>query len=203
MRRTAEPEAVCDATSSSYAPRGPSGSPNNREMSAHQLQLFDHRKDDPVRFSVMASPLSTNDGRPTPTPKSSADYVSVSSTSSYAHSIASSSFTLSSGTTESSASSALFERKPSEETGNSNTFAVQLEKLYRGISSLETRILNEDVDDSGTDEGRVLLKSRAKEVVDEAAEKQKWRKLIDDHKRFVYYLCMGSYQFNNWTDWRR
>ncbi|KAF7964541.1 hypothetical protein HWV62_5931, partial [Athelia sp. TMB] len=185
MRRTAEPEAVSDATSSSYAPRGPSGSPNNRELSAHQRQLFDHRKDDPVRFSVMARPSSTTGGRPTPTPKSSADYVSASSTSSYAHSIASSSFTLSSGTTESSASSALFERRPSEETGNSNAFAVQLKKLYRGISSLETRILNEDVDDSAADEGRVLLKSRAKEVVDEDAEKQKWRKLIDDHKRLA------------------
>ncbi|KAF7966165.1 hypothetical protein HWV62_39776 [Athelia sp. TMB] len=161
MLRTAEPEAVSDATSSSYAPRGPSGSPNNRELSAHQRQLFDHRKDDP----------------------SSADYVSASSTSSYAHSIASLSFTLSSGTTESSASSALFERRPSEETGNSNAFAVQL-KLYRGISSLETRILNEDVDDSAADESHVLLERRAKEVVDEDAEKQKWRKLIDDHKRF-------------------
>ncbi|KAF7964900.1 hypothetical protein HWV62_1777, partial [Athelia sp. TMB] len=182
MRRTAEPEAASDATSSSYAPRGPSGSPNNCELSAHQRQLFDHRKDDPVRFSVMARSSSTTGGRPTPTPKSSADYVPASSTSSYAHSIASLSFTLSSGTTESSASSALFERRPSEETGNSNVFAVQLKKLYRGISSLETRILNEDVDDSAADEGRVLLKSHAKEVVDEDAEKQKWRKLIDDHK---------------------
>ncbi|KAF7981504.1 hypothetical protein HWV62_33059 [Athelia sp. TMB] len=150
-----------------------------------KTKLFDHRKDDPVRFSVMARPSSTTGGRPMPTPKPSADYVSASSTSSYAHSIASSSFTLSSGTTESSASSAVFERRPSEGTGNSNAFAVQLKKLYRGISSLETRILNEDVDDSAADEGRVLLKSRAKEVVDEDAEKQKWRKLIDDHKRLA------------------
>ncbi|KZP28577.1 hypothetical protein FIBSPDRAFT_947410 [Athelia psychrophila] len=167
MRRTAEPEPASDATSSSYAPRGPSGSPNNRELSAHQRQLFDHRKDDPVRFSVMARPSSTNGGRPTPTPKASADYVSASSTSSYAPSIA-----------------ALFDRKPSEEPGN-NVFAVQLKKLYRGISSLETRILTEDAEDAGVDEGRVLLKTREKEVVDEDAEKQKWRKRIDDHKRLA------------------
>ncbi|KZP28162.1 hypothetical protein FIBSPDRAFT_1039813 [Athelia psychrophila] len=162
----------------------PSGSPNNRELSAHQRQVFDHRKDDPVRFSVMARPSSTNGGRPTPTPKASADYVSASSTSSYAPSLASSSFTLSSGTTESSAGSALFDRKPSEEPGN-NMFAVQLKKLYRGISSLETRILTEDAEDAGVDEGRVLLKTREKEVVDEDAEKQKWRKQIDDHKRLA------------------
>ncbi|KZP20887.1 hypothetical protein FIBSPDRAFT_861344 [Athelia psychrophila] len=132
----------------------------------------------------MARPSSTNGGRPTPTPKASADYVSASSTSSYAPSLASSSFTLSSGTTESSAGSALFDRKPSEEPGN-NAFAVQLKKLYRGISSLETRILTEDAEDAGVDEGRVLLKTREKEVVDEDAEKQKWRKRIDDHKRLA------------------
>lgn len=183
MRRTAEPEPISDATSSSYAPRGPSTSPHHRESAAHPRQLFDHRKDDPVRFSVFVRPSSTNGGRPTPTPKSSGDYVSASSTSSYAPSLASSSFTLSSGTTDgSSASSALFDRKPSEDPGN-NAFAVQLKKLYRGISALETRILNEDIDETGLDEGRVKVQSRTKEVTDDEAEKQKWKKLIGDHKQ--------------------
>jgi len=100
MRRTAEPESISDATSSSYAPRG---LPAN--ATAQQRQLFDHRKDDPVRFSVLARPSSTNGGRPTPTPKLSNDYVSASSTSSYAHSMASSGFTLSSGTTDNSSAS--------------------------------------------------------------------------------------------------
>ena len=55
-------------------------------------------------------------GRPTPTPKSSGDYIWVSSTSSYAHSIVSSRFTLSSNTTNnSSTSSALFDRKPNSD----------------------------------------------------------------------------------------
>ena len=61
--------------------------------------------------------------------------------------MASSGFTLYSGTPDnSSASSALFDRKPSEEPGN-NAFALQLKKLYRGISTLETKILNEHIDD--------------------------------------------------------
>ena len=134
MRHTAEPESISDATSSSYAPRGMSINPSGplREASAHQRQLFDHRKDDPVRFSVLPRPSSTNGNRPVPTPKSSADYVSASSTSSYAHSQVSSNFTLSSNTTDgSSASSAVFDR-PNEEHRN-NAFTVQLKSCI-GVS---------------------------------------------------------------------
>jgi protein SMG6 len=139
MRRTAGPESISDATSSSYAPRGMSANPPGvqRETSAHQHQLFDHRKDDPVRFSVLAGPSFTNDSR-WPYPKTSADYLSASSTSSYAPSQVSSTFTLSSNTTDgSSASSAVFDR-PTEEPSN-NAFAVQLKKLCRGISAAEGR----------------------------------------------------------------
>ncbi|KAG1854303.1 hypothetical protein C8R48DRAFT_776684 [Suillus tomentosus] len=162
MRRTTEPESISDITSSSSPPRNTLTS-HQREPPANR-QLFDHRKDDPVRFavSVMARP-SSNGGRPPPTPKSSGDYVSASSTSSYAHSLTSS-FTLSSGTTDnSSASSALFDSKPREDAGN-NVFAVQLKKLYRNISALETRILNEDPDDL-VDEGRVVLQGRGRENI--------------------------------------
>jgi hypothetical protein len=49
--------------------------------------LFDHRKDDPVRFSIMARPQQSASGQPSPTSKSSRDYVLASSTSSYAASI--------------------------------------------------------------------------------------------------------------------
>ncbi|EGN96009.1 hypothetical protein SERLA73DRAFT_112057 [Serpula lacrymans var. lacrymans S7.3] len=184
MRRTAEPESISDATSSSYVPRsGPPTSSHQREPPTHQRQLFDHRKDDPVRFSVLARPSSST-GRPTPTPKSSGDYVSASSTSSYAHSMTSSNFTLSSNTTDtSSASSALFDRKPNEESSN-NAFAVQLKRLYRGISVLETKILNEDTDDQA-DESRVMLHGHGKDVPDDDLEQQKWRKLISDHKRLA------------------
>jgi hypothetical protein len=51
----------------------------------------------------------------------------------------------------------LFDRKPSEEPRN-NTFAVQLKKFYRGISTLETRVLTEDFDDGGSEAGRIMLK---------------------------------------------
>ncbi|KAG2752558.1 hypothetical protein P692DRAFT_20872018 [Suillus brevipes Sb2] len=100
--------AFSDATSSSSPPRNTPTS-HQRDPPASR-QLFDHRKDDPVRFAVLVRPSSTG-ARPPPTPKSSGDYVSASSTSSYAHSLTSS-FTLSSSgmTDNSSASSALFFR---------------------------------------------------------------------------------------------
>ncbi|KAH7889781.1 hypothetical protein F5I97DRAFT_588082 [Phlebopus sp. FC_14] len=184
IRRTLEPESISDATSSSYVPRHPSPTshPHQRDAPAHQ-RLFDHRKDDPVRFSVLARP-SSNGARPPPVSKSSGDHVSASSTSSYAHSMTSSSFTLSSGTTDnSSASSALFEGKPREDPGN-NAFALQLKKLYRSISTLESRILSEDNDDN-PEEGRVLLHGRGREITDEELEQQRWTKLISDHKRLA------------------
>jgi protein SMG6 len=86
MRRTTEPESISDATSSSSPPHNTPTS-HQRDPPASR-QLFNHRKDDPVRFAVLARPSST-DGRPPPTPKSSGDYVSASSTSSYAHSLTS------------------------------------------------------------------------------------------------------------------
>ncbi|KAH7930887.1 hypothetical protein BV22DRAFT_1054224 [Leucogyrophana mollusca] len=182
VRRTAEPESIY-ATSSSYVPRNAPPPAHQRDPPAAHQRLFDHRKDDPVRFSVLARPSSTNGARPTPTPKSSGDYVSASSTSSYAHSTTSS-FTLSSGTTDnSSASSALFEGKPWEDPSN-NAFAVQLKKLYRNISTLESKILNEDTDDNA-DDGRVLLHGRGREISDEELEQQKWMKLISDHKELA------------------
>ena len=190
MRRVAEPEALSDGTGSSYVhvPRAAaSGAVNHRDERGNAArQLFDHRKDDPVRFSVLARPPH---GRPTPTSKSSGDYVSASSTSSYAASISSSAFTLSSTTDGSSASSALFDGRPNqgqgtEDSGNS-VFSVQLKKLYRKITNLEIKIKQEDSMDE-VDDGmntRVMLKG--KEVENEDLEKEKWKKQIFDHKESV------------------
>ena len=61
---------------------------------------------------MFTKPSTTNDSQPTPTSKSSGDYVPASSTSLYAHPITSSSFTLWSTTDNLSASSALSDRKP-------------------------------------------------------------------------------------------
>ena len=79
------------------------------------------------------------------------DHVSASSTlaSSYAASISSSAFTLSS-TTDGSSSSALFEGHGEQgqgtETDNSgnSVFSIQSKKLYRALLNLETRIKQEE-----------------------------------------------------------
>ena len=107
MRRTAESEIFSDAISRSFAPRGSPANPPT-----HQRQPFGHQKDGPLQFSMLTRPSTANDSQPTPTSKSSGDYVSASSTSLYAHSIVSSSFTLWSTTDNSSASSAFSARKP-------------------------------------------------------------------------------------------
>ncbi|KAH7902875.1 hypothetical protein BJ138DRAFT_1200323, partial [Hygrophoropsis aurantiaca] len=174
MRKTAEPESISDAASSSYVLRSAAPPTHQRDHPTVHQRLFDHRKDDPVRFSVIA--------RLTPTPKSSGDYVPASPTSSYAHSI-SSSFTSSGAIDNSSASSALFEGN-SREDSNNNAFAVQLKKFYRNISTLEPKITNEDADENA-DEGRVLLHGRGREANSEELEQQKWVKLIADHKQLA------------------
>jgi hypothetical protein len=58
-----------------------------------------------------------------------------------------------------------------------------LKRLYRGISALEGKILKEEADDNGLDDGRVVVQGRGKEMTDEDAEVQKWNKMIGDHKQ--------------------
>ncbi|RXW24170.1 hypothetical protein EST38_g1674 [Candolleomyces aberdarensis] len=185
-RRTAEPEQLSDTTGSSYVHVSRHPAAQQREdRGGGPRQLFDYRKDDPVRFSVQARPPSSASyTRPIPASKPSGEYISASSTSSYAASVASSTFTLSSTTDGSSASSALFDGRPSqgtEDSGN-NVFSKQLKRLYRTITELETKVKNEDANDDMDDgmNGRVLLKG--KEVVNTDADKEKWRKQITDHK---------------------
>ena len=182
MRRTAEPEASSESAGSSYAPRQPAdASRHNRDASQHR-QLFDPRKHDPVSFSAAQARK--------PAPKSSGDYASVSSVSSYgAQSVVSSNFTLSSGTTDgSSAPSSIFDHKPRDEP-KTNAFSNQLKKLYRDISHLETKLLA----DSGEpqDENRIVIKGGSSAGADEA-EKTRWKTLIDDHKRYASVLVFLS-----------
>jgi protein SMG6 len=152
-------------------------------------QLFDHRKDDPVRFSVLARPPhSSSSARPTPTPKLSGDHVSASSTSSYAASLSSSNFTLSSTTDGSSASSNLFDGRPNQSQGaddsGNSIFSIQLKKLYRALTNLETKIKQEDADDVEDEPtSRVMLKG--KEIEPAEVEREKWKKHIKDHKEYV------------------
>ena len=99
MRRTADPEPSSKFTQQGSRP--PPSSTNHRDERGNPARpLFDHRKDDLVRFSVR--PQLSAPGRPSPTLKPSGDHVSALSTSSYAASISSSAFTLSSTTDGSS-----------------------------------------------------------------------------------------------------
>ncbi|OJT14129.1 Telomerase-binding protein EST1A [Trametes pubescens] len=212
---TAEPEAMSDGASSSHSPRAapsraqPSQPPRGAQ-DAHR-QLFDPRKHDAVLFSSQhrhhgssAPPNpSTNAGRPTPTPKSSGDWVSASSTSSvsYAHSTISSNFTLSSATTDSSsASSALFDtsnpsRKSEDSASSANAFSRKLKEVYRTISGLESRLLGSDREREHTDDSErgahrpgVLIKGRPASTgaprsgASEEEESERWRKLVSDHR---------------------
>lgn len=151
-----------------------------------------------MRFSVLTRPARD---LPKPTSKSSNDYVSASSTSSYANSVASSAFTLSSTTDGSSASSALFDRHGGGgrgDDGGNNVFSVQLKKLYRAITSLETKVKTEDVEDRDAEESsvggisansRVTLKGKENaetaKSTEEDLEREKWKNQIADHKQFV------------------
>lgn len=185
MRRTAEPEAPSESTGSSYAPRQPTDVPrHNRDASQHR-QLFEPRKHDAMSFSAaQARKLA---------PKSSGDYASVSSASSYAPSV-SSSLTLSS-TDGSSAPSSLFDRKPRDEP-KTNAFSNQLKKLYRDISHLETKLLA----DSGEpqDENRIVIKGGPSAGADDA-EKARWKTLIEDHKRYAPFVFPQSYLLNSFS----
>ncbi len=189
MRRTTEPET----SDGLFVPRssGNNASTHQRDDRAGpQRQLFDHRKDDPVKFSAIArSPQSS---QPRQATKSTGDHVSAASTSSYAPSVASS-LTLSSAT-DSSASSALFDT-PSQahEQSSSNAFSMQLKFLYRQITSLENRIKQEDSQDEAEEslEGRVLI--RGKEVENFELEKEKWKRRLADHKKCVPSCCFLTY----------
>ncbi|KAL1728623.1 hypothetical protein EV714DRAFT_285553 [Schizophyllum commune] len=177
IRRTAEPDTLSDC-SSSYVPRGPQHRGHNRDAGARQL--FDHKKDNPILFSVLARPP----GSKVPTPQSSMDHFSASSASSYAPSI-SSSFTLSSTTDGSSNSSALFDGKSGHRDDSSNNqFGAQLKRLYRNITDLEAKVKQDEMEDATESNSRIRLKGKDA-ASSEDAEHEKWRRQIADHKRLI------------------
>ncbi|KAJ3825018.1 hypothetical protein F5880DRAFT_1622927 [Lentinula raphanica] len=189
MRRTAEPEAMSDADSS-YAPRytrSPSVTrESQRDMPARQL--FDFRKDDPMRFAAHVRPQEKT--QVVPTPKSSGDYICSASS-------VSSELTLSSTTTSttdaSSAPSTIFDQSrhnARSEDSATNVFSNQLKRLYRNITSLESKIRDEDVEleDDGRFSNRILRNGKEQSQEEGAAEMQKWSKRIEDHKRLADYI---------------
>jgi protein SMG6 len=169
MRRPAEYEAESESAGSSYPPRPPPESSSRHRDASQHRQLFDPRKHDPVTFSAAQARK--------PAPKSSGDYASVSSTSSYT---VSSNFTLSSSTTDdSSTPSSLFDNNKPRDDSNRNAFTSQLKKLYRDVCILEAKLLNDAVEPQ--DENRILIKG-GPAIGGEDAEKARWKKAIEDHK---------------------
>ncbi|KAL4251674.1 hypothetical protein ABKN59_003762 [Abortiporus biennis] len=207
---TAEPDAMSDAASSSYAPRVAPPTVSRPHQSSQPTRggegprLFDPRKDNPHKFLPRPpgqAPPSALSNRPTPTPKSSGDYISASSTSSasYAHSTISSNFTLSSTTTDSSTGSALFDnaRRSEESTGPSGALSMQLKRTYRNITTLEDRIKtgdrdrerDDEVDRDGQRMGVLMLGRQANGIAevrgDEEAEKERWKQAMNIHKEYT------------------
>jgi hypothetical protein len=58
--------------------------------------------------------------------------------------------------------------------------------ISTGIPALETKISNEDTDNGGPEEGRIILDGRGNKFADENAKKQTWMKLISNHKSLVF-----------------
>jgi protein SMG6 len=159
--------AASEAAGNGYASRR---SPKNAQAAQHR-QLFDPRKDDPMRFS-----------RPTASPSSkvsTADHASSASGSSYAPSIASSSWTLNTTTTD---DSSMGDTPGKADESTTNAFSAQLKRLYRAITALEAKIINEDAAENNEDV-RVVLRGAQDAPVDEEAEIERWRKVVADHKR--------------------
>jgi protein SMG6 len=73
----------------------------------------------------------------------------------------------------------LFEKK---DNGN-DVFAGQLKRIYRSITTLESRIASKDAADEAREEaGRITLKGKDKDINEEDLEHQRWIKVINDHK---------------------
>ncbi|EKM49669.1 uncharacterized protein PHACADRAFT_201364 [Phanerochaete carnosa HHB-10118-sp] len=198
---------MSEAASSLYAPRQPpqpSRSHHHAQPSragSKPPRLFDPRKDNQHHFGVMARPqpnggtAPTPNGCPAPTPKSSGDWMSASSTSSYAHSTISSNFTLNTTTTESSVSLALFNnRQRSEDSAAlSNVLLSQL-KLYQKIVTLEAKLqLDHDVDmldDTYKDSHQIGLLQKGQPAntrtkQEEKAEQERYHRTVQDHKELA------------------
>lgn len=176
MRRPTEPEGNAEINSGAVHTRGNNASVTHAGAGS-STRLFDPRKDDPLQFAVRTRP-----GPPLPAPKHSADHVSIASSSSYAQSVASSIFTLSSTTDGSSASSAVFDRVTNDEPVN-DAFAASLKKLYRSILAMESIVLKDDGMD--TEESRIIVKPRGADLTVDDMEQTRWAEIIDNHKRRV------------------
>ena len=174
--RRKESEAPSDHGSVS-PPKSTVTRPQQRHDPSASRRLFDPKRDPvPVRLTVMNR--NGEAAKPTPSHRSSGDYVSASSTSmsSYPPSLGSSAFTLTSAS--SSSSSAPFSK--GKEDPNSPVVS-QLKRLYREISHAERRLLA-DKQDPTDEPARVVVQSRDNPVPEDL---DPWTRLISEHKECV------------------
>jgi hypothetical protein len=126
-------------------------------------QLFNPRKHDPVSFSTAQARK--------PAQKSSGDYTSVSSVSSYAHLVVPSIFILSSGMTDgSSGPSSIFDHNKPRDEPKANAFSNQPKNLYHDISHLETKLLTNSGEPQV--ENHIVIKGGPSAGADEAEKER-------------------------------
>lgn len=143
---------------------------SERAPAPPQRQLFDHRRDDPLRFAALTQ-------RVHPPSSQHSSVMDQSSISSYA----SSTFTLTSNT-GSSHSSAPPDRLP--EKGEHGVFIAMLKKVYREISDFEKKIRAHDEDDDEDDDKPGVITIARPGALSEPTEVQDQLKvLVDQHQQ--------------------
>ncbi len=139
-----------------------------------------------MRFSLLSRHQALSSASPG-TGVAPGDYASASSTSD-TRSFASSAFTLSSVTSASSVDSSLsgvHSPKHKDEPGSVNPFVAELKRVYREISVLEKKLLNEEAP-VGTDEDDGMVRVQGPEGATETPD-EIWIKLISSHKAYVMF----------------
>ncbi|KAH9943293.1 uncharacterized protein BXZ73DRAFT_74284 [Epithele typhae] len=168
---------MSDAASSSHSPRVSlmhQSSQGARNL-VERRQIFDHRKHDAVQCSVQnrhnatVAPLPS--GRPTPTPKSSGDWVPRPQPLRLC-------------------------RRSEDSASSANTFSRKLKELCRMISGLDTKLLGSDKDRDRAEDGErgsrgVSIKGRASNnalastAATNEGESERWRKLVPEHQQLM------------------
>ncbi|KAG9010468.1 hypothetical protein FRB94_010431 [Tulasnella sp. JGI-2019a] len=136
-------------------------------------QLFDPRKDDPMRFSL----LTRNPAKPSGPP--SGGYLSASATSMSDAQSLGSNFSLTSGTTSSSISGP-YSPANGRDLGGSRLWLDQVKRMYRDIAKAESKILAEgDVVEEEPDSRNPVFAPQPTE------SDEKWGNLVKEHKNLV------------------
>ncbi|KAG8857607.1 hypothetical protein FRB96_005625 [Tulasnella sp. 330] len=136
-------------------------------------QLFNPRTDDPMRFNLLTRTTVKPSGPP------SGGYLSASATSmSDAQSIGSN-FSLTSGTTSSSASGP-YSPHNGRDLGGSRLWLDQVKRMYRDIAKAESKILAEgDTVEEEPDSRNAAFAPQSLE------SDEKWARLVKEHKNLV------------------